>query len=77
MPEETKFSSLEGEDVIKLVCLAKIGKKTGTFRPVFHFTHIKGQHFVLCGKILNKLGLYWAKLSSNWNFILLHSRFVA
>ena len=27
----------------------------------------------------NKLGLYWAKLSSNWNWklILLHSRFVA
>ena len=27
----------------------------------------------------DKLGLYWAKLSSNgnWNFILLHSRFVA
>ena len=35
---------------------------------------------ILTGKvIMNKLGLSWAKLSSNWNwnFVLLHLRFVA
>ena len=33
---------------------------------------------VCLGVLGNKLGVYWAKLSSNWNwnFILLHSRFI-
>ena len=36
-------------------------------------------NIIFGSKLFNKLGLSWAKLSSNWNwnFVLLHLRFVA
>ena len=40
---------------------------------------IINENIIFGSKLFNKLGLSWAKLSSNWNwnFVLLHLRFVA